>query len=439
MRLWVLVPRRPLASLALALSVVACDSGEDVASASTFADEVPESRTIGGRVLAGAEPVPGALVRVDVSPGFTTDAELDALTRGNERLPRTDTTNAAGAYRFAFAPLAHDLSIRRDRELLVFRALGARTFDVPLGAEAAPSGFSAQLALAVDPPPKGGNAVAYFVSGSGARALTGDAATRVVRFRQFEDTVTLHAVEYVASVGLSAAVAHGQVDVRVRDGATVVAAVPTTPLAATATPAFAATPPPGFTLEPLEIEMDFGLRSSAVSVARVAPGASVPLSVVIGARYAVRGRARHADGQHSDSGRMLFDPFQHAISLTLPGPISSEAPIDDDAIFPGKASNTVGPTTLDAGGVLAAKLGKGVVEHALVPESGAGPVIRVATSSRTTTLPDATLFGLPRPTGRYTWTLQHWRTLPHIDNLSGEDGRVTPPSWTSAPRALVLR
>jgi hypothetical protein len=437
-RLWILVRSVSVASL-LALALVGCDSAEDVTPPSTFADEVPESRTMGGRVLAGTEPVPGALVRVDVSPGYATDADLDARASGIDRLPRTDTTNAAGAYRFAFAPISHDLSIRAGRELLVFRALGVRTFDVPLGALAAPSGFTAQVALGTAPPVKAGNAVAYFVSGPAARALTGDSATRVVRFRQFEDTVTLHAVEYVASIGPSAAVAHGQLDVRVRDGATVTATVPTTPLSETAKPVFEATPPAGFTLDPLEIEMDFGQRTSAVQVARVTAGVASPITVVIGARYAVHGRARQSDGQLSDSGRMLFDPFQSTITLTLPVPISAEAPIDDDAVLPGRASDTVGPTILDAGGVLGAKLRKGVVEHVLTPESGAGPVIRVATSSRSTTLPDATLFGFARPTGRHTWTLQHFGTLAHIDNLSGEDGRVTPPSWTSAPRIIVLR
>ena len=75
----------------------------------------------------------------------------------------------------------------------------------------------------------------------------------------------------------------------------------------------------------------------------------------------------------------------------------------------------------------------------LTPESGEGPVIRVVTSSRSTTLPDATVLGFSRPTGRHAWTFQHFPTLPHVDNLSGEDGRIYPPSWTSAPRVIVLR
>lgn len=436
MRLWPLF-RSVSVATSVALAASACDSGEEVTPASTFADEVPESRNIGGRVLAGTEAVPGALVRVDVSPGFATDADLEE--RAGDQLPRTDTTNGAGSYRFSFGPLSHDLSVRAGREMLVVRALAVRYYDVPLGVEAVPSGFAANVVPTTNPPTKAGNAVAYFVSGQDARTLSGDSGTRVVKFRRFESTVTLHALEYVARLGPSAAVAHGQLDILVRDGATVTPTVPMELLPATAKPVFDATPPPGYALEPLEVEMDYGLRTSAVPIARVAPGAPLEMTVVIGARYAVRGRARTPDGAVSDSGRQLFNPFDARTTLTLPPPISGEAPIDDDAIATGKASNTLGPTTLDAGGELAAKLGKGVVEHVLSPESGDGPVIRVVTSSRSTTLPDATVLGFSRPTGRHAWTFQHFPKLPHVDNLSGEDGRIGVPSWTSAPRILVVR
>ena len=103
------------------------------------------------------------------------------------------------------------------------------------------------------------------------------------------------------------------------------------------------------------------------------------------------------------------------------------------------AEGTLGPPTLDAGGVLAVRLGKGVVEHVLAPESGAGPILRVVTSSRETTLPDATAFGLARPLGRHLWTFQHFPKLPRVSFLGGEDGRIAPPSWTSAPRLIVIR
>ena len=436
MRLWA------ISFVAAALACAACDSGEEVTPESTFPSEVPESRTLVGRVLAGTEPVPGALVRVDVSPGFSSDAKLNASAASARMgwLSRTDTTNAGGSYRFGLAPISHDLSIRAGSELVVFRALSVRAFDVPLATEATPSGFAAGLVPTTDPPTKPGNAVAYFVSGADARSLSAPGpGTRVVRFRRFESTVTLHAVEYVATRGLAAAVAEGRREVLVRDGALVTPVVPMTLVPTTLKVMFDATPPPGFTVEPIEVEMDLGLRTSAASVTRIAPGVPLDLAIVTGARYAVRARATQADGAMSDSGRFVFNASDGKIPLLLPSPISAEAPIDDDAIATGKASNTVGPTPLDAGGELAARLGKGVVEHLLRPASGDGVLIRVVTSSRSTVLPDATAFGLPAPTGRYLWTLQHFPTLPRTDFLGGEDGRISPPSWTSAPRVLVLR
>ena len=439
MRLW---PRSSLfvacvASLASAAS--ACDSGPEVTPASRFDAEDVYARTVGGRVLAGTEPVPGALVRVDASPGFAADAKLSATAAGSALFPRTDTTNAAGAYRFALGPVTYDLSIRTDAELIVFHELGVRGFEATLGFEAIPSGFTAMLVPTTSPPPRAGSAVAYFVSGADARSLGAGPAAREVRFRRFESTVTLHAVEYVATRGPSAAVAEGRVDVVVRDGAVGTPTVPMTPVATTSKVTFTAKPPSGFELAPLEVEMDLGLRTSAVPVTRLLPGVPLELAIVHGARYAVHARAVEEGGAVTDSGRFIFDPLQAEVVLDLPPPISAEAPIDDDAIATGMATSTLGPATLDAGGVLAARLGKGVVEHVLTPESGTGPVIRVVTSSRTTTLPDATAFGLAQPVGRHVWTLQHFPTLPRVGYLGGADGRIGPPSWTSRPRVIVIR
>jgi hypothetical protein len=423
----------------VALASLACDSGPEVTPASTFDAEDVYARTVSGRVLAGTEPVAGALVRIDARAAFVTDARLNATTASNALFPRTDTTNAAGAYRFAFGPVAYDLSIRTDAELIVFNELGVRGFQATLGYEATPSGFAAEVVPSIDPPARPGNAVVYFVSGAEARSLGAGPRTREVRFRHFESTLTLHAVEYVAMRGPAAAVAEGSVEIIVRDGAVVTPTVPMRLVPTMSKVTFAATPPPGFKLVPLDVEMDLGLRTSAVPVTRVLPGVPLEITIVTGARYAVHARAVAEGGAATDSGRFLFDPLQAEVVLKLPPPISAEAPIDDDAIATGMASSTLGPATLDAGGVLAARLGKGVVEHVLAPESGAGPVIRVVTSSRTTTLPDATAFGLARPVGRHVWTLQHFPTLPRVGYLGGEDGRIGSPSWTSRPRVIVVR
>jgi hypothetical protein len=436
--LWAVVRTVPFVAC-IAIAAPACDSGEDVRPSSTFPAEEVVARTLVGRVLAGTEPVAGALVHVDVSPGLASDAELDAIPIDNPVFPRSVSTNAAGAYRFAFAPIDYDLSIRADSTLVVFRALNVRSFDAPLGIEATPSGFTARIVPSTIPPARAGNAVAYFVSGPDARSLSAGPDPREVKFRRFESTVTLHAVEYVATRGPAGAVAEGRLEVLVRDGALVTPVVPMTLIPTTQKVVFDAKAPPGFTMEPLAVEMDLGLRTSSVPVARVAPGEPLEIGIVAGARYGVRGRAVQDTGAVSTTGWFVFDPFRGTIPLLFADPVSAEAPIDDDAIATGQASNTLGPTTLEAGGVLAARIHKGVIEHVLTPESGTGPVIRIATASRATTLPDATAFGFPRPTGRYVWTLQYFPMLPRIDFLVGEDGRQVPPSWTSAPHVVVLR
>ncbi len=298
-------------------------------------------------------------------------------------------------------------------------------------------GFRATLVPTIEPPPKAGNAVAFFVSGPAARTLreATTSGSREVVFRQFESTVTLHAVEYIAMRGPAAAVAEGRVEVRVRDGSVVPAVVPMTHVPTMLKVVFDATPPPEHTLAPLDLEMDLGVRTSTLPVTRIDRGVPLDLAIVTGANYYVRARATRGAAV-SDSGRVLVDPALGTISLVMPAPISSEAPIDDGAPATGAPSS---PPVLDAGGVLAARFANGVVEHVLAPESGDGPIVRVLTSSRATTLPDATTMGLPRPTGRYLWTVRAFPLLPHIDNLSGQDARVKTASWTSAPKVIVVR
>lgn len=426
-----------VACVSTVAGVAACDSGVDPKPVSQFDSEDPYGRQLVGRVLAGTEPVPGALVHVDPSPGFADDANLGAtLADAGAKLSRTVSTDSAGAYRLQFAPFWYDLTVRHDREVLVFRGVGGRGFDVPLGVEAAPTGFAAQILATTDPLPRAGNAVAFFVSGADARALGDGPGSRQVLLRRFDSTITLHAVEYDARKGLTSAVAEGRIELRVVNGAVLTPVVPMTLVPTTLKVKLVAEPPPEFTLPFLELEMDLGVRGSTVPVAHLAPGVTIDVSIVKDARYWLRGRATR-DGSVSDSGRYLVNAYDPQ-PLVFPPPISTEAPIDDDAISTGSASSPRGLTTLGPGGVLAARFREGVVEHVLAPDSGDAPVVRVVTSARATTLPDVTPLGLPRPTGRYRWTVQTFPTLARVEGLSGADARSTAPSWTSAPKIIFL-
>jgi hypothetical protein len=422
-------------------ALVACDSGEAPKPVSIFPDEFANQRQLVGHVRAGTEPVAGALVRVDPSPGFTVAAALVAAADTDPRFAWTTTTDAAGSFRFELGPTVYDLSLAHERDLYVFHELLTRAFDPPFAVEAPVSGFRARVLPTTSPPPRAGNATVFFVSGDEARTIapaTGSSGAFDATFRHFDSTITLHAVEYVAALGPAAAVAEGKLDVRVRDGVVVTPMVTMTVVTTKGAATFQATPPPGYVLAALELEMDFGLRTSAapLPLPRIAPGDVLNLAVATGARYFVRARATK-DGAVSDSGRYLVNPFDKN-PLVLPPPISSEAPIDDQAIPMGEGTTTA-PTTLSLGGPLAARLTAGIVEHALIPESGTGTIIHVVTGERTTMLPDAAALGLPPPAGRYLWTIQSFPTVLFTDHLGGEDGRVTPPSWTSAPRLIVVK
>ncbi len=432
--------RFPLVAL---FALAACDSGPETKPFSTFPDEPPHDRQIVGHVRAGTEPVTGALVRVDPSAGFTPDPPLVAAGTTDPRFAPTTTTDGNGGFRFEFDPFVYDLSINRDRDLYVFHDLVTRAFDPPFAVEAPVDGFHARVLPATNPPPRAGNAVVFFVSGADARTITQVTASSgelEATFRRFDSTITLHALEYVVAQGPASAVSEGKLDVRVRDGVVVTPLITMTPITAIAAATFLVTPPPGYVLAPLELEMDLGLRTNAVALplTHIEPGKILNFQVATDARYFVHARATQGAAA-SDSGRFLVNPFDKN-ALVMPPPISLEAPIDDAAIPMGEGTTTMTPPpVLAPGGALAARLSAGIVEHALLPESGAGTIVHVVTGRRTTTLPDAGALGLPPPSGRYIWTVQSWPTLAVTDRLGGEDGRIAPPSWKSAPRVIVVQ
>lgn len=417
-----------ISALVLSGVLSGCDSGEDPTPVSTFRPEDPGARQIFGRVFRGSETVEGALVRVDAVPGFASDVMLAATSTA----PRAVSTDPSGFYRVTFAPFAYDLSVRSDLELLVMRGLQGRTIEPTLGGDVPLSGFKTRVIPTTQPPPPPGHALTYLVSGPDARTAVVTPDSVDVTFRKFDSVVTLHAFEYVAARGLVDVVRAGRVDVRVREGEVSAPVIAMADVTTRKAITFTAAVPPGYTIAPLEIEVDTGLRKSAAAVTSVALGSPVELSVVPGAVYTVRTRATSA-GAVSSSGRIVFDLALDTMELELPLRVASEAPIDDD--LPATA-----PPTLEAGGALAARFETGIIEHVLTPAAGgSGPMVRVVTGARTTTLPDATQMGLTAPAGRYEWTIEHFPTVLRVENLSGPEVRVGSPSWRSAPKIVVLR
>lgn len=404
-----------LASGACALG--ACDnSGPKGREQSGFVEEAPIARQVEGRVLRGSGSVPGAVVQLEPTPGFPHDENLrDASDPGY-----VTSTDPGGKYRVVNGPFLYDLSIRKDREVSVFRGVASRFFEPSIGTSAPVRGFTATVAAAANPPPALGNAVAYFVSGPFARGNRGEAGALVVMFDPFDTFVTLNAVEYDAKIGLAAPKRYGHLDIHVTSGGAASAVVKTDAIdpGIAGDLRFYAEPPAGFALSMLELTMHFGVRSTAKVIAQVAAGSPFHLGVALGGYYAVRATATR-DGAVSDSGLVGFNPFATIVGLPMPTPVT-------DATFNGRSGFTA-----------VAKLG--IVEHVLVPASAASPALRIVTADLEGAVPDLSRLGLPQPAGAYTWTINAFPTLPRAEGLSGETVRQSVPFATTAPRAIELR
>jgi len=407
-----------LASWALAFG--ACDnSGPKDREQSRFVQEDPASRQVEGRVLRGTETVAGAIVQLEPTPGFLRDEILRDASDGKVTGYVT-SSDPGGKYRVLNGPFFYDLSIRKDRDVSVFRSVASRFFEPSIGTSAPPRGFTATVVAATNPPAAASNAVTYFVSGPFARTNSGEAGALVVTFNQFDAFITLHAVEYDAKIGLAAPRRYGHLDIHVTSGGATSAVVTTDAIDARIAGdlRFYPEPPAGFALSMLEVTMDFGVRSTAKVIAQVAAGSPFHLGVALGGNYGVRATATR-DGAVSDSGLVGFNPFSTTVGLPMPPPVT-------DASF--NATN---------GFTAVAK--QGIVEHVLVPASAASPALRIVTADLETAVPDLSRVGLPRPAGAYTWTIQSCPTLPRAESLSGETSRQSVPFATTAPRAIELR
>lgn len=425
---------------ALSLAVyVGCDGGGDAPDPkSFFVTEDPYARQVEGRVLRGTEIVPGASIRLEPVGGF---AAYDHLAAAGTTGYQT-STDLGGKYHVTNGPFFYDLSVRKDRDVVMFRSLAGRYFEPPLGGAAPLRGYTARIAPTTMPPVAAGNAVAYFLAGGQARTVAPDGGSLVATFRDFDSTVSLHAVEYVAAKGLTAAVRWGYADIRVTEGTATSARVDTGEIPITSDGGASdaneltidAVPPPGFTVSSIELAMDLGLRTSAQVVARPENGVPFHLQVVPFARYFARIIARQGEAI-SDSGLTQVDPFVPKATVLLPR-VVKESSFDSATGFTAVADNTICEITPTFGTDKPAC--RSVVEHVLVPASPTGTSLRLLTTDRVTALPDVTSLGVAALRGRYTWTVLQYPTQRRVDGISGEDARAVLPFSTTAPRTIDL-
>jgi hypothetical protein len=445
--------------------IAACDRSENHEPTSEFPTEDTNARALHGLILQGTEPVGGALVTIDPDLSLYNDTILpDAespIDGGFMATPffRAEATDPAGQYFFQLAPFRYDLTVLAGRDVVVFRELSTRSIAAPLGEDASVHGYTAGVAPMTVPPPLAGHALAYFVSGADARAIDVTASGPLVAtFRQFDTTITLHAVEYVAAKGIASATAEGTLDIHVINGRAISPIVAMTPITNQQTLKMSATPPAGYAIDAFEIDVDLGVRTSLHAIATVGGSlvdtsaggttgdgvplapvyrAVLPVSVIATARYAITARATKS-GATTTSGRHFVGFGEE--NLLLPPPVSLASPIDDTVVASG-TTGSLSAVSVSANALFSARITGGVIEHLLTPANGVtadNGLIRIITDARDTTLPDVTRFGLASLTGRYVWTVEHFPDYARIDQFSGEDARVFAHSWKSAPRLLDL-
>jgi len=416
-----------------ALAVAGCDTAPDLPdrSSSYFVGEDPLARSAIGYAYAGTEAVPDAIVRLSATPGLANDARMQATAPPTW----TTVTDRSGIYRFRGAPFRYDLTFQRPGEISVFQELTLR-FLLPSIAESGPvAAFRARVEPVLDPPLPPSSRVAYFLSGEDAVAIGADASEGAssshleARFRKFTSTVTLHALTYVAGEGPAAAISEGRVEgLRLTSGGVLTPAVSLVRVATSATVGFDFAAPSGFAIAGYDVSMHHGKRSSALPVARVAPGQTLRIAIVPGATYTARAQATSASGAAVDSGLVTFVPGDNVVKVELPAPAVAMAP----APAAGAGAELVMPEDR----VLQAS-GTGVHEHALVPVDG-GTAIRLVVVEGPARVPDLTRFGLAAASGRYRWTVTRWPDTSLPDGLGGPDARAIQRSSISAPRVVVV-
>ncbi len=376
-------------------------TGEERCVPSTFPTENVYARTTFGWVSYGIEHIPNALVRID---GMSA------------------TTDDSGLYRFGAAPFRYDISARLDQDVIAFRGAASRFLDLAVERDVPLRAWTARVAVNAPGAPRPGNALAAFFTGDivGASGSVGQGL--VLSSRSFDIVAKVHVVEYPVAVGVAGAVAKGSADVRVQGGGSVSVDVKLDPVEQTQDASFVAALPPGFVADEAEVILDFGTRLSEQLARRAPLGTRIALPVMADAKWTVRLRATK-DGAVASSGRVPFAP-QEDVALTL---------------FDAPAAVAPAPDAVANGGVLTAQ-GKGVFEHVLVPVDGGGGgrTIWIVSASTDTTVPDLTALGLPRASGRYTWTVRSYPDFAFVDSLSGIDVRLYRAVSASSPRTIVL-
>jgi hypothetical protein len=340
------------------------------------------------------------------------------------------TADDQGVYRFVTAPFRYDMTILHGSDVVVLRDFFGRNPWPQIGGTEPPKGFVVNVSPTLEPPLPSGMAASFFASGDDVATLSGDLASGLLLgIRHFataaveggDSTAILYAVIYPEGGSLANATAYGRVPLFVQADRDAVVTLPITQFSESmgvANVAFEVSAPPGFLVEPIQISVDFGVRTISIPVVTLAQDEQLHIALIPSARWMAQATATSATNAAvvTRSGLIAFDTSYPLTQITLPPP---PVPISF------------------ANGVLEGD-GVGMREHLVEPLDGQGQTLRILTLDRSSPLADPTLFQLPAPAGRYRWTMTNWPFVKQMEAMGGPDGRINSPSATAAPREIVV-
>lgn len=448
--------RRELLSLTLLLALAGCDrsgSVDECRAASKLstpgasAGLCPESvfeikdttyRHLTGKLYAGENVVPDAIVRMEPSAGW----------RGDLATSATVTTDLGGAYAMRVeAPLHYDLTTVVGGSVLAARSLRFRYFeptvDVPFPAfsQGAPfdlsakvdTAFRSHLDVIVETPLAGGQKLAFFAAGANAISVHGDVEQGLTLVgTSFQTAATIYAVAYDGAGDLATATSFARADVQATSGQKELVRLAFAPITRSQDITLDAKLPTGFAVSSVDLIVSFS-RTSRGYLTTLVPGVKkrVPNFVDVEGEYiAYRVLARAEDGRQLDSGIVGFAGPSNEGDVPLTADLSTlAAPVQLAPI-----TNTVigVEATLEASGT-------GTLEHTLTPDGGTGPTLHIITAPGTTSLPSFAALGVVPPTGAYVWTIKAYPRSTTTEQLGGRDGRRYQPTVSAPARSIVFR
>lgn len=378
-------------------------------------------RDVLGILRRGESPVENAVIRVEPSPLYRSDAT-------------TRTFNAVTDRGGFFGPLSgaafqYDVSFRDGDEILAYQGVISRyifpSFEPMSGSRSnLDRAWTARVEVRLDAPLGATETLTFMVNDPAGRNIdvvgSHETGLTVVGL-DVDFSGTLHAFVHDKSGGLVSATRYAKADFAAHSGGATTVELAFAPITDFREATFTTTTPRG--IAPTSIDLLVGYsRTCRRPFGSFELGKKHRLPILPNLAY-VNGRVSVLlpDGSKSDSGEKGVDIFKgEPVTLVMPAPPTVEGPPD--------GAQSGEPIQVSAGH-------QGVIEHVLTPISGAGPRVRLVTSARSAQWPSTSLLGVSLE-GDYRWVAQTYSEITLPESLGGNDRSRFLAVAAAAPRTL---